>query len=495
MAAAASLVTVLKSGTASTLSSCRACAIFPRIKLTLPRTQHPPLADQAVFVRASVNGVIREAIIAAVLTGLMILLFLGSWRATIIIAISIPLSILSSIIILGLLGQTINIMTLGGLALAVGILVDDATVTIENIERYLEEGAELNEGILEGAAQIAVPALVSTLCICIVFLPMFFLSGVARYLFVPLAEAVVFAMLASYALSRTLVPTLAMYLLKKHDHHAAPSRASSARFQRGFERRFERVRAGYEGCSTRLIALRFAFVPIFLRACLLLLPADPIPRPELLPVKRQRLLHAPRPRPIRHPHRRNRQALRRDRSSASAPSSRTTRPTTSSTTSASLTPPSTPSTPPPASRARATPTSSSRSTKSTTPPRATSPSYASSFPACFPAPSSTSSRPTSSPRSSTSACPRPSTSSSTAPTSTATARSSTRFSPNSQRSPASSTSASSSPTITLRSRSTSTASRPSRVAITSATSAPPLSTSFPAAPSSRLSSISTPKTA
>ena len=182
-----------------------------------------PIGDQSVFVRASISGVIREAVIAAILTGLMILLFLGSWRSTIIIAVSIPLSILTSIIVLGMLGQTINIMTLGGLALAVGILVDDATVTIENIERYLEEGQGLHDAILEGAAQISVPALVSTLCICIVFLPMFFLSGVARYLFVPLAEAVVFAMLASYVLSRTLVPTLAMYLLKAHDHHAAPS--------------------------------------------------------------------------------------------------------------------------------------------------------------------------------------------------------------------------------------------------------------------------------
>ena len=220
-------------------------------------------------MRASVNGVVREAIIAAVLTGLMILLFLGSWRATVIIAISIPLSILTSIIILGLLGQTINIMTLGGLALAVGILVDDATVTIENIERYLEEGAPLHEGILEGAAQIAVPALVSTLCICIVFLPMFFLSGVARYLFVPLAEAVVFAMLASYALSRTLVPTLAMYLLKPHDHHAIPSNNLLARFQRSFERGFERVRSGYQNILTALIGLRIGFVPLFLLACLL----------------------------------------------------------------------------------------------------------------------------------------------------------------------------------------------------------------------------------
>lgn len=264
------LLSVLKSGSASTLSVVQgALNKIPQIQqiVNQPTLKITPLSNQAIFVKASVQGVIREAIIAAVLTGLMILLFLGSWRATLIIAVSIPLSILTSIILLGLLGQTINIMTLGGLALAVGILVDDATVTIENIERYLEEGAELNEGILEGAAQIAVPALVSTLCICIVFLPMFFLSGVSRYLFVPLAEAVVFAMLASYALSRTLVPTLAMYLLKKHDHHAKPSRNVLARFQQGFERQFERVRSGYQNLLTRLIAMRKVFVPIFLAFC------------------------------------------------------------------------------------------------------------------------------------------------------------------------------------------------------------------------------------
>jgi len=263
------LLVVLKSGTASTLSVVGGVRdLIPRIKSTLPSALViKPLADQAIFVRASVQGVIREAVIAAVLTGLMILLFLGSWRATLIIAVSIPLSILTSIIILGLIGETINIMTLGGLALAVGILVDDATVTIENIERYLEEGAELNEGILEGAAQIAVPALVSTLCICIVFLPMFFLSGVSRYLFVPLAEAVVFAMLASYVLSRTLVPTMAMYLLKKHDHHAVGSRNPLARFQRGFERAFEAVRSSYQNLLSRLVGLRKVFVPAFLLFC------------------------------------------------------------------------------------------------------------------------------------------------------------------------------------------------------------------------------------
>ncbi len=168
---------------------------------------------------------IREAVIAACLTALMILLFLGSWRSTLIIAVSIPLSILTSVMVLSFLGETINIMTLGGLALAVGILVDDATVTIENIERYLEERQPLREAILDGASQIAVPALVSTLCICIVFVPMFLLEGVARYLFVPLAEAVVFAMLASYFLSRTLVPTMAMYLLRAKPHGAPRTRA------------------------------------------------------------------------------------------------------------------------------------------------------------------------------------------------------------------------------------------------------------------------------
>ena len=264
------LVTVLKSGNASTLSVVSGIrALLPRIALTVsPDLRMKPIGDQSIFVRASINGVVREAVIAAMLTGLMILLFLGSWRSTIIIAVSIPLSILTSVIVLGLIGQTINIMTLGGLALAVGILVDDATVTIENIERYLEDGHLLHDAILEGAAQISVPALVSTLCICIVFLPMFFLSGVSRYLFVPLAEAVVFAMLASYVLSRTLVPTMAMYLLKRHDHNAVPSNNILARFQRGFERRFEQVRSGYVGMLRRAVRSRMIFVPVFLLLCL-----------------------------------------------------------------------------------------------------------------------------------------------------------------------------------------------------------------------------------
>src|SRR6202453_766255 len=235
------LISVLKAGNASTLNVVKGVrAMLPFIATIVPpQLRMVPLSDQSVFVRGAVTGVIRETVIAAALTALMILLFLGSWRSTIIIAISIPLSILSSVIILSLLGETINPMTLGGLALAVGILVDDATVTIENIERLLEEGHGLHEAILDGAAQIAVPAMVSTLCICIVFLPMFFLSGVARYLFAPLAEAVVFAMLASYVLSRTLVPTLVMLLLRAKHHGEGRSRNPLVRLQRGFEYRFD----------------------------------------------------------------------------------------------------------------------------------------------------------------------------------------------------------------------------------------------------------------
>jgi multidrug efflux pump subunit AcrB len=261
------LVSVIKSGNASTLDVVSGIRkLLPRVATTLPpNLKIEPLGDQSVFVRGAVSGVIREAAIAAALTGLMILLFLGSWRSTLIIAISIPLSILSSVIVLGFLGETINIMTLGGLALAVGVLVDDATVTIENIERFLEEGHDLHSAILEGAGQIAVPAMVSTLCICVVFLPMFFLGGVARYLFVPLAEAVVFAMIASYILSRTLVPTLAMYLLKMKGH--GRSRNPLVLFQRGFERAFERIRESYQSLLALLVAMRGVFIPVFLLAC------------------------------------------------------------------------------------------------------------------------------------------------------------------------------------------------------------------------------------
>jgi CzcA family heavy metal efflux pump len=246
----ASLLSVIKTGDTSTLDIVDGIrdkleAIKPQLP---PNLKVTPLADQSLFVRAAISGVVREAIIAACLTAVMILIFLGSWRSTVIIAVSIPLSILASLITLSALGETINIMTLGGLALAVGILVDDATVEIENINRNLEQGKEIEPAILDGAAQIAVPAFVSTIAICIVFVPMFFLEGVARYLFVPLAEAVCFAMLASYILSRTVVPTMAKYLLRKHDPRAAAAAArrnALRRLQLAFERGFESLRAGY----------------------------------------------------------------------------------------------------------------------------------------------------------------------------------------------------------------------------------------------------------
>ena len=265
------LLSVSKIGATSTLDIVKQIRdALPQIATTLPTSlRMEPIADQSLFVRAAVNDVIREAIIAACLTAIMILLFLGSWRSTLIIAISIPLSILSSICILSALGESINIMTLGGLALAVGILVDDATVTIENIDRNFDLGKGLHEGISDGAAQIAVPALVSTLCICIVFLPMFFLTGVARYLFIPLAESVVFAMLASYVLSRTLVPTLAMYMLKPDAHHRTPPSQWNifAMFQRGFERVFENVRETYRAMLAGCIRHRGLFMPAFLGVC------------------------------------------------------------------------------------------------------------------------------------------------------------------------------------------------------------------------------------
>ena len=263
------LVSILKAGNASTINVVDGIrGMLTRVEQTLPPELHiQPIADQSIFVKAAVAGVIREAVIAACLTALMILLFLGSWRSTIIIAVSIPLSILTSVMALSFLGQTINIMTLGGLALAVGILVDDATVTIENMERYLEERHGLRDAILNGASEIAVPALVSTLCICIVFVPMFLLGGVARYLFVPLAEAVVFAMLASYVLSRTLVPTMAMYLLRAKPHDPKPTRNPLVHFQRGFERGFERLRQAYHGALTAIVHHRGIFIPIFLLCC------------------------------------------------------------------------------------------------------------------------------------------------------------------------------------------------------------------------------------
>jgi multidrug efflux pump subunit AcrB len=269
----ATLMTILKSGSASTLDIIAGIkSKLPPILAQLnPNLRVVPLNDQSIFVRGAINGVVREAIIAACLTGAMILIFLGSWRSTIIIAVSIPLSILSSLIILYALGETINIMTLGGLALAVGILVDDATVEIENINRNLESGKEIEQAILDGAAQIAIPALVSTLAICIVFVPMFFLNGVSRYLFVPLAEAVVFAMLASYLLSRTVVPTMAKYLLKEHSDEEAQKRQTSRNpfiaFQRGFEHYFEKIRLGYVRILTFFVDHALAFIVVFLLIC------------------------------------------------------------------------------------------------------------------------------------------------------------------------------------------------------------------------------------
>ena len=277
--ARSTLISILKDGSVSTLDIVdKVKAALPQIKPSLPDDiDIRPLFDQSIFVRASISGVIREGVIAACLTAIMILLFLGDWKSTLIIAISIPLSVLSSILMLSALGETINIMTLGGLALAVGILVDDATVTIENIDRYLEKGMDLHEAILEGASQIAVPALVSSLCICIVFVPMFLLSGVARYLFIPLAESVVFAVMASYVLSRTLVPTLAMYLLKAHSHEEKDTHSGGKddgkeegffrRFHLGFEAGFLRVRDAYRDTLEGALHHRGLFAIIFLILC------------------------------------------------------------------------------------------------------------------------------------------------------------------------------------------------------------------------------------
>jgi multidrug efflux pump subunit AcrB len=276
-----SLLSVLKTGDASTLDIVSGIkGLLPTIEATLPKElQIKPLADQSLFVRASIDGVLKEATIAACLTGLMILIFLGNWRSTVIVAVSIPLSILTSIIVLSALGESINIMTLGGLALAVGILVDDATVEIENINRNLAQGKEVEHAILDGAQQIAVPAFVSTLCICIVFVPMFFLTGVARYLFVPLAEAVVFAMLASYLLSRTLVPTMAKYLLRGHEveaHATASSRNPLVHWQVRFEEAFERLRDRYhdllQGCMRQRRVFLSAFLAICVASLVILIP-------------------------------------------------------------------------------------------------------------------------------------------------------------------------------------------------------------------------------
>jgi CzcA family heavy metal efflux pump len=271
----ASLMTIQKTGTASTLDIIgQIKALLPSVRdASPPALDIQPIGDQSVFVKGAISGVVREGLIAAALTALMILLFLGSWRSTLIITISIPLSVLCSLIGLSLLGETINIMTLGGLALAVGILVDDATVAIESINAHLERGAEVEAAILAGAQEIAVPALVATLCICIVFVPMFFLSGVARYLFVPLAEAIVFAMLASYVLSRTLIPTLAKYWLRMHEGHKGHDAERGSRnplvgLQGAFQRGFEALRLRYHQVLARMITRRRVFIPVFL-GCML----------------------------------------------------------------------------------------------------------------------------------------------------------------------------------------------------------------------------------
>ena len=274
------LMTVLKSGSASTIAIVQNVRnALPRIKATLPpQLKIAPLSDQSLFVKAAVSGVVREGALAAGLTSLLVLLFLGSWRSTVIIAVSIPLAILASIAALAATGQTLNIMTLGGLSLAVGILVDDSTVTIENINWHLEQGKPVMAAILDGAQQIVGPATVSLLCICIAFVPMFFLGGVAGFLFAPLAEAVVFALIASYLLSRTLVPTMANFLLREHagphtleveaSHDAAAGQPASrnplVRLQHAFEQGFERVRQGYGGLLEKALAARRPFIAIFL---------------------------------------------------------------------------------------------------------------------------------------------------------------------------------------------------------------------------------------
>jgi CzcA family heavy metal efflux pump len=265
------LMAIFKLGGSSTLT------VVKDIKAMVPLAaqQLPPelnikaLFDQSLFVRASIQGVLREGLIAACLTAAMILLFLGDWRPTVIIAVSIPLSIFVSVLLLAALGETINIMTLGGLALAVGILVDDATVEIENIERNLAMGKEMKQAILDGASQIAVPAFVSTLCICIVFVPMFFLTGVAKFLFVPLAEAVSFAMLASYLLSRTLIPTMVMFIMRGHEHRAAETKNPFVKFQRKFERGFENFRGGYQQLLETTLENRQLFAICFVVFCVL----------------------------------------------------------------------------------------------------------------------------------------------------------------------------------------------------------------------------------
>jgi CzcA family heavy metal efflux pump len=288
--ARSALMSILKLGDASTLDVINGIKkMLPSVEASLPEhVDIKALSDQSIFVRASISGVVREGVIAACLTGFMILVFLGSWRSTLIIAVSIPLSVLTSLIVMSALGETINIMTLGGLALAVGILVDDATVEVENINRNLDQGKEITQAILDGASQIAVPALVSTFAICIVFVPMFFLTGVPRYLFAPLAEAVVFAMLASYLLSRTLVPTMARFLLVEQTEEERREKTKSSRnyfvrTQERFETGFEAFRERYHRLLESAINHRQMFVVVFLSFCVLSFVLVPLVGQDFFP--------------------------------------------------------------------------------------------------------------------------------------------------------------------------------------------------------------------
>ena len=317
------LMQVLKNGSVSTL------AIIDGIKQKLVEIKDllpsnlkvAQIGDQSVFIKAAVSSVVREGVIAAALTSLMILIFLGSWRSTVIIATSIPLSVLGSIAMLSALGETLNIMTLGGLALAVGILVDDATVTIENINYHLEQGKEVETAILDGAAQIVTPAFVSLLCICIVFVPMFFLTGVARFLFVPMAEAVMSAMVCSFILSRTLVPTMANYLLRKHAPHTdmhgldgplPPSRNPLVRMQRAFERRFEQFRRVYRDLLALALGHRLVFVGGFLAVVIVSFALTPFLGRDFFPDRRCRTNPDACARARRHARRGDRAAIRRN---------------------------------------------------------------------------------------------------------------------------------------------------------------------------------------
>ena len=322
----AALMTVLKSGSVSTLDIVdNVKALLPRLAEILPAALHvAPLADQSVFVKAAISDVVREGVIAAALTSLMILMFLGSWRSTLIIATSIPLAILASIAALSALGQTLNIMTLGGLALAVGILVDDATVTIESINWHLEQGKPIETAIFDGARQIVTPAFVSLICICIVFLPMFFFPGVSGFLFAPMAEAVVFAMIASFVLSRTLVPVMANYLLVAHSgphtvehmrEHDAEAGLRTTRnpfilLQHGFAIRFERARYGYRNLLELALGNRRIFIIGFMADRFRVLCPAAVPGTGLFPVGRFRPDQPACARPRRHAYRRDCRAVR-----------------------------------------------------------------------------------------------------------------------------------------------------------------------------------------